>query len=946
MKKTHRDTRRQVGRASAWLFALMCGLVSPTAVLSAENTTKVTTQPTSSSTDCNCVLPYRVYDRAPTPEQRALFEAAQRADVATFMQLLPRAGQLDSVAVQNQPILTAIIRPDPTLKAKNTNRLWQQTEERQRIFTAHRQTVPARLSMLKAALKQGARPNDITYQSQQPALHLAIVYGSPAMVEMLLKNKADPRQAERRFNRTPLDFLLDHEFFMRMDGLPEVLTRDERTQIVAQLRSAGSPEPHIRNWTDVIALTSGDVWLKHLLAQHKPSVNDLMNVENGVLPTATAAYLGDTKALRTLMAHLPRYAPQSHPPFDVRLDAAMAAILGDHPDLARSLLQPNMNWLQRGLRGGNRLGAYGMVEYESQDQTTVLAIAAQRGDVPLARQLLDWGAPIGEGLLVATKRRDQAMIRLLMTHGGEPTTTILNGLGDGDSPLGLALKEAAELLPLLLANPSEATRKALRIEAHDLLDNAFKTPLGATESRRPLIDALLNAGVQGATLSPHYMQAAIASGDIEALQALHTGGAPWPQDAIAEAMATGRLDLVERVVELSGQSPAQSCPTTFEQLNRLIRESPEFADRLFALGLSTRACAKAGPLSHRLLLAWSATDSRPLMGTRHQRAQALLARLWQVDPAQRTLPPTLWQALISRHRPDTLSLALSGQPPQVADLGTLAQHAIAERNPEALRQLRPHGLTAQTRLPDGQTLAWHLDCARSARWRELSGFADLPATRCPAQHPRKLTAAENALAKRVSGRYSLAGVREMASDLTLKANGRYGRATNYGPIDEFIEGDWHVDGEDIVLKSQDTLPAPLIRVLKATYAPEVAGVQIRAFKDGRILRGPAVLIAGRQANLFGALSPKDEQGWSTFANTSVPIGQLEGVAVGVAHQHGLRWTLLPLTPDAQGHLPNKIVIELDTAVLNGTVPDLRLRLEDDALVDSAGRPRGRYERYE
>ena len=126
----------------------MCGLVSPTAVLSAENTTKVTTQPTSSSTDCNCVLPYRVYDRAPTPEQRALFEAAQRADVATFMQLLPRASQLDSVAVQNQPILTAIIRPDPTLKAKNTNRLWQQTEERQRIFTAHRQTVPARFSML------------------------------------------------------------------------------------------------------------------------------------------------------------------------------------------------------------------------------------------------------------------------------------------------------------------------------------------------------------------------------------------------------------------------------------------------------------------------------------------------------------------------------------------------------------------------------------------------------------------------------------------------------------------------------------------------------------------------------------------------------------------------------------------------------------------------------
>lgn len=186
MNKTNRDARRQAGRAAAWVLALMCGL--PTMALG-DQPTKTT------DSDCGCASPYRTHDQSPTTLQLALFEAARRADAEAFMRLLPVSGTLGDVAENGEPILAAIIRPDPELKSSDRDWGWTQPPERDRLFKAHRATHDARLRMLRAALAQGARPNDITYQHRLPALQLAIAFGSPDMVDALLAQGAEPRQA-------------------------------------------------------------------------------------------------------------------------------------------------------------------------------------------------------------------------------------------------------------------------------------------------------------------------------------------------------------------------------------------------------------------------------------------------------------------------------------------------------------------------------------------------------------------------------------------------------------------------------------------------------------------------------------------------------------------------------------------------------------------------------
>lgn len=938
MNNIKRDARHLAGCALAWALALMCCL--PPMV----QAQKPAATPSS---DCGCTTPYRTYERVATTEQQQLFEAARRADVDAFLRLLPLSGPLGDVAIQNEPILSAIIRPDPELKTTEGSWGWTKPKERARLFQAHRATWPVRLRMLRAALAQGAQPNDLTYESQQPALHLAIAFGSPEMVETLLRQGANAKQAEARHRLTPLEFLLDHEYFMRMRGLPEMLTRDERARIVASLMKAGSPEPRQVNWTELITLVSGDRWLKHLLATQKPTTEELMSSRPDVLPTAAAAYLGDEPALRTLLARMPRheparYQPEKNPPFDLQLDAAIAAIHGGHTKLARRLLEQGMNWTQSGPRGGNDMGSY--LRPPINTNLTALEAAADQGHLAVARQLLAWRAPIELSLLQAAQQDDEAMVRLLMRHGANPMENP-PGRYLEHTPIQWAIQRSPKLLPAMLAQPTVATRQALRDKAPDLLRDALQRPEGGAESRRPLVDALLQAGISGPALPPHVMRWAITAGDRGVVEALHAARAPWPPEAVADAMTTGQLDFIEQVSRLSGQPLSGSCPRSYDNLIHLVRQPPPFADRLLAQGLQTGPCGQAGPLSHRLLRAWGAPNSRPLMGTRHQRAQALLQRLWQADPDQRELPPSLLSEPIDRHRPDLLTLALSAQPASEATLGQLARTALDSRNPEALRVLRAHGLTGDTALPGGQTLAWHLGCDKPAAWRPLAGFDDLPAVSCPAQTAKTPTPAEVALAQSLPGLYYLSGVREVGSTLKLGTDGRYTNSTSYGAVDQFIQGHWRVEGDEIVLQSEDALPEPPFRILKARHEPGVQGVDIRASSGGRLMQGFVVIPVGSELSFIGKLKPRSDDGWTNFGGSSPPMGRLEGLAMAVAQEEGLRWGLMPLGPDAQGRLPNRIEVEVNLKALTPPSRETRLRLDKGDLVSVNNEfGRSRYER--
>lgn len=933
MNTINRDARRQAGHASAWVLALMCCLHP---IAQAEESAAAI------SSDCGCTSRFRTYEQAPTAMQQALFDAAHRADADTFMRLLPLSGVLGDVALKNEPILSAIIRPDPELKSTGDDWSWTKPEERNRLVKAHRATHGARLRMLHAALAQGARPNDITYDHRLPALQQAIAFGSPDMVDALLLHGADPRQANEDEHLTPLEFLLDHEFFMRRRSLPEMLTRDERALIAASLVKAGSPEPRQVNWTELVSLVAGDAWLSALLAQQAPSAQELMGTGSDALPTAAAAYLGDEHALQTLFKHLPeqvpaKYDPDKNPPFDLRLDAAIAALQGGHTALARGMLRPDMPWAQQGPQGAPRLGRYTQINTEGQ--LTMLEVAIERGDIALATQLLDWGALTDDALMVAVKARNETLIRLLIQRGASPVRNPSFRF-DG-TPLRLAIQQAPELLPALLAQPSEATRKALREEAPGLLREALESPAPNQPSQRPLVEALLHAGVSGPALWPSILQWAVRAGDTGAVEALHTAQAPWPPQALADALSTGRLDMIERVAQLSGQSLSQSCPRDYDSLNRLVREAPPFADQLLDQGLQIGRCGKAGPLGHRLLQAWVAPESRPLMGTRYKRAQALLQRLWQADPSQRELPRTLLEEPINQHRPDVLSLALQAHPPAQDTLGALAQVALDARNPQALGLMRAHGLSGRTRLPDGRPLSWHLGCDKPVTWRPLAGFADLPAPSCAKRPAKAPTTAEKALASTLPGTYYLSGAREVGSQLTLRPDGRYSQATSYGAVDQFIEGRWQVDGNEIVFQSKEPLPAPFMRILKAWHEPGVEGVDVRASSDGRMMQGFVVMPVGSQISYLGKLRPRDDEGWTNF-NGPPALGQLEGLAVAVAAGKGLRWTLMPLSPDKQGRMPNRIEVEVNLEAQKPPGRAIRLRLDKGALVsvdDEEGRTR-------
>ena len=109
-----------------------------------------------------------------------------------------------------------------------------------------RAALPARTRMLAALLATKPALNDATYQSRRTALQLALLYGSPQIVDMLLAAGADPNQAGDE-GRKPLEFLLDRdfEFAVRMTYLPRLVDRPDMARMVQALLKAGAQRPFL-----------------------------------------------------------------------------------------------------------------------------------------------------------------------------------------------------------------------------------------------------------------------------------------------------------------------------------------------------------------------------------------------------------------------------------------------------------------------------------------------------------------------------------------------------------------------------------------------------------------------------------------------------------------------------------------------------------------------------
>ncbi len=289
---------------------------------------------------CGCTSEYKTETTPPTPEVIALFKAAEALDEKAFNELLAKTPDVGRYLVDDHTLLTRLLRPRaPEASAERTEPevYWEMSEaKRAQLFAAHRATLPVRTRMLAAALKRGAKPNDVTYTDRLPGLHLALLFGSPAMVDLLLSSGADANQAAGRFERhPPIESMLRSEYVVRLSNLPDLVTRGERSAMLLSLIKAGAKRPFSdldgaagtqagskkpsaagKNtpqrrsvaadqllWAPLVEMTEGsDVLTAFLRMGTKPAAS--AGKENLL---ARAALAGNTTAVEWLQQRLPRY---------------------------------------------------------------------------------------------------------------------------------------------------------------------------------------------------------------------------------------------------------------------------------------------------------------------------------------------------------------------------------------------------------------------------------------------------------------------------------------------------------------------------------------------------------------------------------------------------------------------------------------------------------------
>jgi ankyrin repeat protein len=308
---------------SAGFLLVLAALLPATAAWGAQKVVK------PASDNCRCEVTKRTYTRKATQEVEQLFKAARQADEATFTRLIKIIPKINEYAAEDQPLLSALLYPAEGLKSKDEEKTWSQfaSTETQQIRKAHQATLAAKERMLALALQQGAGVNDISGSWRTPPLHLAMVFGNPEIVRLLIKHGANINQLDfYNNNKSPIEFSLDHEYFVRMSYLPELVDVNMRTQMILDILAAGAPRPYLgvdevvraeNNgklerpaadyliWPALAELTSGE---KVMEAMFKTGTSPAYEYEDAMLsPLGNAARAGNLGGLKWLKAHSPRF---------------------------------------------------------------------------------------------------------------------------------------------------------------------------------------------------------------------------------------------------------------------------------------------------------------------------------------------------------------------------------------------------------------------------------------------------------------------------------------------------------------------------------------------------------------------------------------------------------------------------------------------------------------
>ncbi|MCE3604356.1 ankyrin repeat domain-containing protein [Massilia sp. P8910] len=497
--------------------------------------------------DCHCQPIGRTYTATPTPDVIALWAAARAGDEAAFLSVLPRIARLADYAVDNRPILQALLwSAAAQVGADDAEKTPQAIAQR---LAAHRARMPAITRMIAAAIAHGASVTDATSESPRPPLHLAMVFGTPDIVRMLLEAGAPVEGLDRREGSTALEFVLKQEYFMRTTSKTPLVSRTERSAMLLHLFKAGALRPYRRQdaqakkegidrpmadyvaWNSFLAVTEGAEVVRALI---KTGTRPVFDLEDGNDPSAlaVAAANGDAAAVAVVRTLLPRAAPGKQQ-WNIELDAAQAAAAAGHMALARSLAARGMPFDQIGPRGFNRevLG----FERPEFAKATLLHFAVRAGDAAFVRELVSMGAladgvpaPTGDemeaGLALpladALRADSPAMAALLLELGADPLRGRPQILEDA-----LEKGDAAKV-ELLLGHISPARRAAFaaatpRVAAAWSRSAALNTP-----QSRPVIKALLaQAGFDARRISAGRLGSFILEGNDVLARELIDGGA-------------------------------------------------------------------------------------------------------------------------------------------------------------------------------------------------------------------------------------------------------------------------------------------------------------------------------------------------------------------------------------------------------------------------------------
>ncbi len=536
-------------------------------------TTTAAASPPASSPSCGCTYGERLYTLAPTDDVLALWEAASAGREEEFMRRLPKVERLADQAVKGRPLLAALLSPPESLRSTRRYSTME-PEEIAMLVSAHRQLLPARTRMLAAALQRGASVSDVTSQAPYPPLHLAMAFGSPEMVELLLGAGAPLEGRDSSSQDTALEFLLRQDSFVEWTYLPPLVSRAQRGEMLVQLLKAGAQRPYMKwdeqkaeqgrfhqpaadylAWKPLLMLTEGAAPVLALLATGTRPDYQLEN-RDGPTPLALAAATGNAGAVEVLKPLAPKSLmymggmAAGQLSWSLQLDAALAAAATGHLALAKSLVEPGM---PMGQRGPWRVADY-LAKFSHLDKVkegTLLHFAVRAGDIDWVRELLARGAPPDgspdepgpSALAEAEAAKRTAMAELLLQHGANPLR------GDSSAPPALlSAIQAGEVERVrgMLSRIDKPERRgelaalSSRIASAWARSAAFTTP-----QQWPLLKQWLDAaGFDPRQIRAGVLSEVIGAGEPDWARSLIAAGAPVepsPEDGSGEAPLTAAI---------------------------------------------------------------------------------------------------------------------------------------------------------------------------------------------------------------------------------------------------------------------------------------------------------------------------------------------------------------------------------------------------------------------